>query len=236
MQRINTFSDAHEEPDGISDELRQIIGIAKEEDAWLGSVGDLFNLLPHGLRAYLGSKTIKEFKQEVSGLRVFLCGGNHDPVPWLKGLFYDCPNIVVERNRTIYHSPMKCDLHFRHGHGWSPDWYFLRHFAPSLVEFMADHCPEPWYWFSREMGWIPSAVKQEKSEQDYHLVVMSVWYKAVKYARRHNVRVINGHTHAVGGLETWVDGETDVIFADGGSLRDGSYLRITDQIEFRRLL
>lgn len=131
--------------------------------------------------------------------------------------------------------------YFRHGHGWSVDWWLLRHFAPRFVEFMTEHFPTPWCWFSRKMGWIPSerkgaaCVVGPRERQKYDDMAGIVWRNAIRHAQPNNLAVIVGHTHCSGILRRAINGVRAVI-ADGGNLGDGTYLIIDDDIRLCPLL
>ena len=258
MTVIIGFSDSHEQPWEMSLELREIIGMARKEQAVLVSDGDFIDMLPHGYDAWPGSPFLERLREALQGGDLWLVGGNHDPASWLKKLFSTWPNVHVER-RIVWRwtsGPGQRGIEFRHGHGWSPDWWILRHFAPAFVEFMADHFPKQWYWFSRRMGWLPSRRREEaevkifrnrpilrlgpelraastepENERDYRMAILAVWNKAVAHAQSKDCRVIVGHTHSWGSLHAG----TEVLMADCGTLKEGKYIWIDRKIELCRL-
>lgn len=229
MSGIIEFSDSHENPDGMSQELREIISLAKTEDAILVGAGDIINLLPWGYDAWVGSPFLDEFREALGGYNFYWLTGNHDPHSWVKRLFGDWGNIIITR-QLVWPAPLG-EVEIRHGHRWSVDWRILRHIAPSFVEFMADHFTWFWYKFSERMGWLPSKLKEEGREHDYQRAILSVWYGAVGHAQRKGRRVIVGHTHSRGSL---IRGD-DVLVADGGTLREGDFIRIDKEIRLCKL-
>ncbi|MBA7686739.1 hypothetical protein ES703_95194 [subsurface metagenome] len=227
---IIEFSDAHENPQGMSQQLREIIALARADGATLVCNGDFINLLPWGYDKWPGSPFLAELRATLRGYDLWLVSGNHDPCSWLKALLGDWPNVFVRR-RIVWASPHTWrDVEFRHGHGWSPDWRVLRHFAPGFVEFMTDTFPKQWYWFSRKMGWLPSKLKEEK-EQDYRKAILSVWLGAVGHAQRKDRTVICGHTHSQGSLTVG----KEILVADAGTLLEGEFIRIDRGIELCKL-
>lgn len=215
-----SFSDSHCQPDKLSPNVVYIVDKARKEKEPLVAVGDLFDLLPLGYDAFVGCKAIQEFVELLDGYPLEYVAGNHDPYRWVKKLFAPYDNISVHKRLDAY------GFHFRHGHGWSADWRILRHFASGLVEFMTDYFPRPWYWLSKRMGWIPSAKKPIENEEstEYNKAIARVWDNATKHAQRHGITVIIGHTHAAGRLETLYGGRR-IVFADGGDLKEGTYLK-----------
>ena len=215
------FSDSHCQPDRLSPQIAWVIARAVNEREPLVGVGDLFDLLPWGYDAFADCPAVKELVELLDGYLFDYVAGNHDPYRWVKRLFAPYGNIKVHRRFD------SLGLHFRHGHGWSIDWWFLQHFASDFVEFMADYFPRPWYWCSRKMGWIPSMKKPARMEEStmYNEAIGVVWNNAVKYAQNHGVTVIVGHTHAAAKLETLYGGRR-VVLADGGNLSEGTYLQI----------
>jgi len=210
------FSDLHDNRDGVSENLRQIVHRAKALRCRLYSNGDLINILPLGPDGW--EKWLKEFEELLDGYPILVLGGNHDPYRYLKRLFCDMPNVTVKRRENLPNG-----VHLRHGHSWSPDWWLLRHVAPAIVEFMVDYFPKPWYWFSKKMGWIPSELKEEglPKKRKYTKQVNWLWRKGMAYAERHEVTVVLGHTHCQGGSV----GKPGVTFVmDCGAAKDGDYL------------
>lgn len=210
------FSDAHNDRDGVSEEIRQIVQKAKTLRCSLYSVGDMLNILPLGPDGW--EKWLYEFEELLEGYPITVLGGNHDPYRYLKRLFKDVPNVTVEQRVTKANG-----VHLRHGHSWSPDWWLLRHIAPAIVEFMVNYLPKPWYWFSKKMGWIPSKLKEAgvPKKRRYVKEVSFVWRKGIAYSQRHDVVVVNGHTHCQGGCV----GEPGIVFVvDCGAAKDGDYL------------
>lgn len=233
-----TFSDAHCEPEGLTPELRQLLGQTGDET--FASAGDLANQLPHGLERYLCSVYLTQLERALDGRKLIVLGGNHDPFPWSKKLYARIPNIEVVRELNILHpfmvgkgeGPVPVDVyepvvtHIEHGHRWAIDWRFLRHFAPGLVDFMTDHFPKPWYAFSRKMGWIPSQVK---GETKYHLAVLSTWRGALLFAQdKPLTRVVCGHTHKLGAVTSLFPHGIDYILVDPGTMATGSFIRLSD--------
>ena len=232
-------SDWHCQPEELIPEAMKLIGQAEPGDTLVG-VGDLFDFLPLGKEKFKNSKAIDDFINLLGGREFYYVAGNHDPYPWVKERFSKHGNIKVVRNVNFDNR-----WYFRHGHGWSHDWWLLRHFAPSVVELMADRLPRPWYWFSKKMGWIPSEDKaaisspyplhygegRERMErQKYNDKVGVVWRNALRYAQHNNISVIVGHTHCSGVLIRANNGSKAVI-ADGGDLRDGTYLVIDADVQ-----
>jgi len=223
-------SDWHCQPQELILQARELMGKALPGDTLVG-VGDLFDFLPLGKDRFKNSKAIDDFIQLLGGREFYYVAGNHDPYPWVKERFSDYPNIKVARNVNFENR-----WYFRHGHGWSHDWWLLRPLAPGIVEFMADHLPRPWYWFSKKAGWIPSQdrgaiyVGSPRERQKYDDKVGIVWRNALFHAQHNNISVIVGHTHCSGVLKRASNGSKAVI-ADGGDLRDGTYLLIDDDIQ-----
>lgn len=227
-------SDWHCQPEELIPEARKLIGKAEPGDILVG-VGDLFDFLPPGKDRFKNSKAIDDFIKLLGGREFYYVTGNHDPYPWVKERFKDHSNIKVVRDVNL-----EDRWYFRHGHGWSYDWWLLRHFAPGVVEFMSDHLPKPWYWFSKKMGWIPSQDKRAAyvggpgERQKYDDKVGIVWRNAIQHAQHNNISVIVGHTHCSGMLQRAMNG-VKVVIADGGDLRDGTYLLIDDDIQLSTL-
>ncbi len=224
-------SDWHCQPDELIPQAREIIGKAEPGKDILVGVGDLFDFLPLGKDRFKNSKAIDDFILALGGQTFYYVAGNHDPYPWVKERFKDYPNVMVVRHRSF-----EDKWYFRHGHGWSHNWWFLRHFAAGFVEFMTDHLPRLWYWFSRRMGWIPSKHREAahvggpRERHKYNDKVGIVWRNAIQHAQHNNISVIVGHTHCSGILKRAMNGLKAVI-ADGGDLRDGTYLLIDDDIQ-----
>ena len=222
-------SDWHCQPEELIPQARELIEKADPVKDILVGVGDLFNFLPMGKDKFKNSKAIDDFVILLGGRTFYYVTGNHDPYPWVKQRFKDYPNIKVARTLNF-----EDRWYFRHGHGWSIDWWLLRHFGPGFVEFMAERFPKPWYWFSRKMGWIPSQQKKvadvaPKEGQKYDDKVGIVWRNAIQHAQHNNIVVIVGHTHCSGILKRAMNGVKTVI-ADGGNLGDGTYLLIDDDV------
>jgi len=235
-------SDWHCQPDELIPQARELIRMAQPGRDILVGVGDLFDFLPLGKDEFKNSKAIDDFIDALGGQTFYYVAGNHDPYRWVSERFRDYPNIIVMRSKTF-----EDKWHCRHGHGWSHDWWLLQHFAAGLVEHMAEYFPGFWYWFSRRMGWIPSTYKRAtkappfgspremkkylKERQKYNDKVGVVWRNAIRCAQHENVSVIVGHTHCSGILKrATMDGIRGVI-ADGGDLRDGTYVLIGDDIQ-----
>ncbi len=223
-------SDWHCQPEALIPQARELIEKAEPGKDALVGVGDLFNFLPMGKDKFKNSKAIDDFIKLLGGQTFYYVAGNHDPYPWVKERFKDYPNIIVARIVNF-----EDRWYFRHGHGWSIDWRLLRHFAPGVVEFMTEHFPTLWYWFTMKMGWIPSKQKEAlyiggpRERQKYSDMVGIVWRHAIRHAQHNNLAVIVGHTHCSGILKRAMNGVKAVI-ADGGDLRDGTYLLIDDDI------
>ena len=222
-------SDWHCQPEELIPQARHIIEKADPGKDLLVGVGDLFNFLPLGKDKFKNSKAIDDFIRLLGGQTFYYVTGNHDPYPWVKQRFKDYPNIVVARIVNF-----KDRWYFRHGHGWSHDWWLLRHFAPRVVEFMTEHFPRFWYCLSRKMGWLPSKQKEvadvaPSERQKYDDAVGIVWRNDIQHAQHNNLAVIVGHTHCSGILRRALSGVRAVI-ADGGNLGDGTYLLIDDDI------
>ena len=219
------FSDSHENPSGVSDNLVNLVRRAKFAHSDLYSVGDLLNLLPLGKEGW--EKWLREFEALLKGYPITLIGGNHDPYNWLKEMFVDMENVTVVRRVNLPNG-----IHMRHGHSWSPDWWVLRHFAPSVVDFMVEHFPNLWYRFSEWMGWIPSKLQEQGLPQkhSYRKQVKRLWDEGMGYAEKHNCVVILGHTHCQGGA----GGRPPMQFVeDCGALKEGDYLIVEEGIVTR---
>jgi len=224
-------SDWHCQPDELIPQARELIGRAHPSKDTLVGVGDLFDFLPLGKDKFRNSKAIDDFIEALGGQTFYYVAGNHDPYRWVKERFKDYPNIIVERNRTF-----EGRWYFRHGHGWSHDWWLLRHFAAGLVEFMTEYFPGFWYRFSRRMGWIPSKHREaatvggSRERQKYNDKVGVVWRNAIRHAQHNNMSVIVCHTDCSGIMKRAMHGIRGII-ADGGDLRDGTYLVIDDDLQ-----
>ncbi len=223
-------SDWHCQPEELIPQAAELIGRAEPSDILIG-VGDLFDFLPLGKEKFNNSRAIDDFINLLGGREFYYIAGNHDPFPWVKERFGSYSNIKVSRTVTFDNR-----WRFRHGHGWSCDWWLLRHFAPGVVEFMTDHLPTLWYWLSKKAGWIPSDHKRavyfggSGERQQYNDKVGIVWSNALQHAQHNDMSVIVGHTHCSGVLTRAKNGCKAVI-ADAGDLRDGTYLLIDDDIQ-----
>lgn len=224
-------SDWHCQPDELIPQVKKLIEKAKPGEDILVGVGDLFDFLPLGKGKFKNSKAIDSFIELLGGRDFYYVTGNHDPYPWVRKRLKDYPNIKVYRTLN-----WDDKWYFRHGHSWADDWRYLRHIAPPFVEFMAEHCPRFWYWLSRRKGWMPSVYKEHgyigspKERHKYNKAVGTVWRRAIRRAQHNALAVIIGHTHCSGTLRRAIDGEVKAVMADGGDLRDGTYLEIDDDI------
>ena len=225
-------SDWHCQPDALIPQARELIGKADPSKDTLIGVGDLFDFLPLGKDAFRSSKAIDDFVEALGGQTFHYVAGNHDPYPWVRKRFKDYANIKVYR---ILNWDDK--WYFRHGHRWADDWRYLRYVAPALVEFMAEHCPRLWHWFSRRMGWMPSAHREDgaagspSERHKYNKAVGKVWRHAIRRAQHNDVALMIGHTHCSGILRRAMDGDVKVVMADDGTLKDGTYVTIDDDIK-----
>lgn len=222
-------SDWHEEPDFLSDEAKNLIGLAKEEGATLIGCGDIANLVPLGREAWRGCHCLWELKRALDGYPFYWTPGNHDPYPWVVELLGDWPNVHIARS-MVWDTPVGL-VEFRHGHRWAVDWWILRHIAPPLVEILTELCPNQWYWICQQMGWLLSERRREienmatstpEKERDYQQAIECNWWMATGHTHRKRRRVVLGHTHADGGLVA----EGEVLVADGGTLKDREFIRI----------
>lgn len=225
-------SDWHCQPDELIPQARELIKRADPGKDILVGVGDLFDFLPLGKDKFKDSKAIADFIEALGGQTFYYVAGNHDPYPWVRKRFKDYANIKVYRTLN-----WEDKWYFRHGHSWADDWRYLRHIAPRFVEFMAEHFPRFWLWFSRRMGWMPSTHKEHgyvgspRERHKYNKAVGKVWRHAIRRAQHNDFTVMIGHTHCSGILRRAMDGEVKAVMADGGDLRDGTYLVIEDDIQ-----
>ena len=225
-------SDWHCQPDELIPQARELIGRSDPSKDTLVGVGDLFDFLPLGKDRFKNSKAIDDFIDALGGRTFYYVAGNHDPYPWVRKRFKNYANIKVYRTLN-----WEDKWYFRHGHSWADDWRYLRHIAPALVEFMAEHCPRLWYWFSRRMGWMSSAHKEHgyvgspRERHKYNKAVGKVWRHAIRRAQHNDFTVMIGHTHCSGILRRAMDSEVKAVMADDGDLRDGTYLLIDDDIQ-----
>ena len=222
-------SDWHEQPQGLSGNAKMFIRMGKERNADMVVNGDILDLLPLGKEKFEGSPVAEQFVEELDGYPIILVAGNHDPYPWLCELFRGERNIEVERE---YWAPEGEQwFYFHHGHTWVPDWWFLRHIAPGLVEFMVEHLPQQWYWLSRRMGWLPgTAVREgEWREPGYPPLVELLWRKGWEYGQKHGCVVVIGHTHCPVALRSFYpETGSRASFIDGGTLMNYTYVEIKD--------
>jgi hypothetical protein len=70
-----------------------------------------------------------------------------------------------------------------------------------------------------------------RERHKYNDKVGIVWRNTIQHAQHNNISVIVGHTHCSGILKRAMDDEVKAIMADGGDLRDGTYLTIDDDIQ-----
>ena len=224
-------SDWHCPPDGLIPQAKKLIEKAKPGEDILVGVGDLFDFIPLGMDKFKNSKAIDSFIELLGGQTFYYVGGNHDPYRWVRKRLKDYPNIKVSRTLNWENK-----LYFRHGHGWSADWRFLRHFAPQFVEFMTEYLPGPWYRFCKWVGWMPSERKKKsdaggpKERKKYDDAVRIVWRFAIRHAQHNSLSVVVGHTHCSATLRRAANG-VKTVMADGGKLEEKTYLEIDDDIQ-----
>ena len=234
-------SDLHNHFNGISPYLVQLIEIARKENGRLIMVGDGENMIPYGKDKYLLGTYRHKLADALDGYRMDMLEGNHNPLKWIQQLFFMWPNIHCSRQLEFYWWPMDCYIHLRHGHEWFIDWFILRNMAPGFTRIATRFFPTQWYWLCKQMGWIPSELKDTgdaKLERKYHVVVQHIWVNAAKYAlsKKKDVLVITGHTHALGAQLFILNADKmGYIHADPATLAIGSYIKITDHLEFCRL-
>ena len=220
-------SDWHCGPEGLSEDAKEFIRKGKALGATLVGNGDLFNLLPIGFDAFVNCAAIRQFEEEIGDYQFYYVAGNHDPYKWVKKLFGHMPNVTVKRHVELDR------FYFTHGHPWSFDWWLLRHIAPQLVTFMVDVFPNQWNWFCGKVGWLPGKIKEDVKQErrettDYGTAVGKVWDAALKHAQKNDQIVIVGHTHCSGRMLGAIEYIITTVFADGGLLKDTTYMRIEE--------
>ena len=151
-------------------------------------VGDVFNILPWGIKAWRtlkGIRTVNSLLDCLDDDAVFI-SGNHDPYGWLQELV---PDYRVERRYQVD------GWTFMHGHQFAPDWHYLSFVAPQFQEFMLSHVwtAKLWYWYCKRQGWMATGTTE--SNKKYEEMVSMVWGMANKYAHDHGNLCI-GHTHS----------------------------------------
>ena len=213
------IADAHENPGGLSQELKKVICLARAADDTLVCAGDSFNLIPYGLMAYRNSRTFNELLYLLDDHQIILLEGNHDPIHWLDRLFKDHPNVIILPDLLID------DIYIAHGHRWGPLWSWLPFFAEPLNRYANRYMPETWYDLAKWAGWMPSAVK---GEDKYHAVVLSLLIGALRYNEKHNCKVAMGHSHK----QYTVQEDGDIIVASIPPLVTKTILSGTDTLEF----
>jgi hypothetical protein len=244
---IYESSDWHSQPYDLPEYVVEFITAAKAAGAHIVGNGDLFDLLLLGREAWESSYAVRSFKELLDGYPFVYVVGNHSGTKkWIVELFGDCPNIKIVRQYDVWKEGIG-RLHFRHGHSWAPDWKVLQYFAWWFVELCVRVSPKWWYRFAKWMGWIPSEVKA-KVEQglvplgNFDELRMAEWNKASAYAKKRRCRVTVGHTHTtMEQVVEFVGGDKghfkpfQTLVADGGTLRNWTYIRITDDIELCKL-
>lgn len=229
IDRIIEGSDLHLDPgEEIPPQLHSLSRLAEEQEAALVLNGDNLNLVPWGLREWhtrKGSQTIRDFIDAIPR-KSYVLAGNHDPYEWLcEVLRVDL--VRVERSLDVYVGDAL--WHFQHGHIRS-DWYFWRHFAPGLVTWMTEVHPSLWYSICRRFGWLPGTLKKEQGESErYTLLTLATHSAWRRHSEKIRANICIGHTHFATTSPRFVGRELRTPFADGGDLRDGTYLVISGQ-------
>jgi len=126
------------------------------------AVGDMIDVIPLGVRAYMtpeGQRTIKSIAEHV---KVYVAG-NHDPYKALVKLFkgYDiCIHqsceFFVEHGNTLSLDYSSARYFFRHGDTYAPDWWVIRRFAYTWTELVTRFSltRKLWYKFCRYKNWM----------------------------------------------------------------------------------
>ncbi len=235
-------SDWHCQPDKLKKSVVEWITLGKLGHHRLIGDGDLFDILPLGVKKFENAASIKELAALLDGYPFDYVAGNHDPHRTMKKLLAPYPTIILhkqleleERDRTYL---------INHGHGWGLHWgYFgLRHFAPWIVEKAVDVAPGMWYRFCRSRGWLAHPGTEERepgleSQKKATRLTRLIWAGASDHALNKDCCVIVGHTHTAGRRERGIGREQgfECYMIDDGDLPDGSYVEITDDAELKFL-
>ncbi len=227
-------SDWHCQPDKLKVDVLEWISQGKLGNHRLVADGDLFDILPLGIKQWQSAASIGQLAKMLDGYPFDYVAGNHDPYPTMKKLFAPYSNIKLHRRLEINEGGKKYII--VHGHRWSVDWGFLglSKIAPSVVEFMTDHAPSLWYWICKRMGWLASptdtGVPSGKERERINNMIMVIWSGATKFAIKRDCCVIIGHTHTACQSKRAVSTEQGLFtyLVDDGDLGDGTYVEITD--------
>jgi UDP-2,3-diacylglucosamine pyrophosphatase LpxH len=197
-----------------SDPLRQSVGdfierakdgkarADKDKKVLVVGVGDLFDLMKHGWKAFKSCHAVQQFQQELGDLEFVYVAGNHDPLPWigeimapLGGQIETVPHCEVEVDGTKYY--------FAHGHQWDKNAWLFRLFTSSFIRLTS------WavvrrliYWWEETWNPTPGALRRRmqgpgtpREREVYNKKVGWVHGGAGRHAETKDCVVVCGHTH-----------------------------------------
>lgn len=213
-------SDWHNQPDELSEKVKEFIEKAKIDADLIVGVGDLFDLMEHPWREFVNCKAVQEFKDRLEGKKFVYVAGNHDPARYVRKVVsgpnieirsHDYPLLIdVGGERTTYH--------FTHGHQWGI-WFWLWKLsdillivAPSVYQRLVNRDT-------------PRKAKDREEKEKYNWKTGVIHSRASQFAEQNDVTVVIGHTH-----KPWVAGSWKgfLMYDDGDMLDSRTYLRIED--------
>ena len=235
MQRAGNWiivADAHQNPPGLSPMFISALDMAYVKGFKFASNGDTFQVLPHGIKKWIGSPAVTELKKYClyRCFEVVLIEGNHDLYKSLVKLFGGCEYIKVVKSLEIPYRDTKIVI--QHGHNFGPLWSWLKYIAPPFVNCMADNFPGTWYKFSKARGWIPS---QTVGEKRYHIVVRAVISRGLKFISENQCRVALGHTHKKTCVKEQFPYGTDYVLLCLAPLDTGCFVSVGDAFRYGSL-
>lgn len=237
-------SDWHSSPTELRQSVAHFVQRARDGKVEAGEnkkvlvlgVGDLFDLMKHGWKAFRGCQAIEDFQNELGDLDFVYVAGNHDPLPWIGEIMAPLGNQV----EMVPYKELEVDgnkYYFAHGQQWdrnarwfrllTPTFIWLTSWAPvrGIVEWWQERLQPTPYALKRRRGSLRTATDTEK--ELYNQAVGWVHGGAGRHAETRDCVVVCGHTHKPWMGQAFDMGQPELRLHDAGDLVDSlTYLVI----------
>ena len=228
--KIYCSSDWHNPPDKLKESVVVFLEQAKRCQAEVEKegkrvlvvgVGDLFDLVIHGWKAFISCQAIQQFAEGIEGLEFVYVAGNHDPLRWVSRIM----NALHQPLKVVPHYSLEVDgqeYYFVHGHQWEVKARWIRLWIPLLI-WLTSWAPGRrlvQWWNDRVSptpGRLKSRMKRLEAQREtlprdslewnrmnrslggererYNQAIGWVHGGAGRYAETNECVVISGHTH-----------------------------------------